>query len=491
LATSCPHRTSVTEEDLRPARKTAEAGSPRIPPGPKGFRPYYTLRRLLGFRDFIEGLNRKYGDVVFYRRPFVNCCLLFDPELSRRIQLAQRRDGPGTEQKTAGTGTEGRAGRTEHSPVFVKNHHESQFLKTRGLNTADGEPHQRMVRLVSPAFQRTRLNAFAEVMIEEILAAQARLLPGRKFLCQPEMIRLSARVILRFCVGSDMKVHPDMVTDALRGIKWDLLLFHLPFSSTLRKLPIPENVRARQSVKRVEDLIFESVRRARESGPERSDPVSRMVHARDEQRDEPAFTDDEIRDITIDLMLASTEPLRDALTRSIDCISRYAEVRSRLEREVDEVLGDRPISPEDYERLRYTRAILQEALRFGPPAFVAERTSLEDYILGDYFLPKGTKVQMVMGTPHFDEQYWRDPTEFRPERWLGEHGTVPPGHIYAPFNYSPHLCLGWELATMTVVYFLASMAQRLRLDPVKPVGDDFKFFFSLKGPAPTVVSERK
>ena len=92
----------------------------------------------------------------------------------------------------------------------------------------------------------------------------------------------------------------------------------------------------------------------------------------------------------------------------------------------------------------------------------------EDLTLGGYCIPKGTLMHTAPKVVGRRAEYWDDPDAFRPERWLIDPrpGCPPcPAHSYVPFGSGPHTCIGGGLATRMIVYGVATLAQRLRLDP--------------------------
>lgn len=60
---------------------------------------------------------------------------------------------------------------------------------------------------------------------------------------------------------------------------------------------------------------------------------------------------------------AGHETTANALSWSIYLISQDERVRSRIEAEVDEVLGSDRLGPAHLDGLVYTRAVLEEAMR--------------------------------------------------------------------------------------------------------------------------------
>jgi len=177
------------------------------------------------------------------------------------------------------------------------------------------------------------------------------------------------------------------------------------------------------------------------------------------------MSDDEIRDEVMTLLLAGHETTANALTWSWYLLSQHADVRAKLESEVREVCAGTVPSFDDLPRLTYTRAVLSEALRLFPPAYLIGRRALEDYPIPntDYVLPARTVIFLSQYLLHRDARFWEDPATFRPERWFE---AEPMRHRYAyfPFGAGPRICIGEQFAWMEGVLVMATIAQRWRLD---------------------------
>ena len=78
------------------------------------------------------------------------------------------------------------------------------------------------------------------------------------------------------------------------------------------------------------------------------------------------------------MLLAGQETSANALTWCFYYLSCSPAVRARLEAEMDKVLGGRPPTMEDCDRLPNTRAMFDEAHRVAPPTYIVGRTASED-----------------------------------------------------------------------------------------------------------------
>lgn len=126
------------------------------------------------------------------------------------------------------------------------------------------------------------------------------------------------------------------------------------------------------------------------------------------------------------------------------------EVYENVRKEIDSVIGQRPITADDISRLPYIKACLREALRLYPPvwafALTPEGDELTDGLAilgGKWPIKRQQAVFIVLPSVHRDTDVWgSDVDEFRPERMLDENfKKLPPG-CYKPFGNGQRACIG-------------------------------------------------
>lgn len=440
------------------------------PPGIRGRRLGNMRERVRDFPGFLERLNREFGEIASYQLPSMNCCAVFDADLIREVLVEKRQLFP----------------KGELFEVSRK------FITQSAVFTSDGDDHERRRKLMAPAFSGEQLAAYAGIMVENARAMSAKWSPGETVDVAAETYRVARRTAFGVFFGRDRQDDEEIGDRAMRGIKWDIGLGFLPLASLLRRLPLPPNVRAARACAALDEIVLEAIGRARGSSGQAADLTSVLVRGRDAEGLAAPLADDEVRNEIYVLLLANFDPMAASLAWTIDHVSRHPAVRDRLEEEADRVLDGRPVTPADYERLRYTRAVFLEAGRLTPPNYFFDRVATEDCVLGDYLIEKGTVVQPCFSVCHRQENHWPDAREFRPERWLDTSSSRCPEHAFLLFSHGPRDCLGRDFATMLGVFVLASIARRWRLEPVagKPPRADGKLVYVVKGAFPMVAAVR-
>ena len=89
-------------------------------------------------------------------------------------------------------------------------------------------------------------------------------------------------------------------------------------------------------------------------------------------------------------------------------VLKHPEVLLKLRAEIDEVLGDRPVSLEDLPKMPYTLAVMRETLRLRPPASTRSVNPKEATTLGGgkYAVTPEDNILVNVTQVHRDPEIW-------------------------------------------------------------------------------------
>lgn len=270
-------------------------------------------------------------------------------------------------------------------------------------------------------------------------------------------------ISLRIFFGNTLQVDTTMLRRVLKLCIIDVGSALLP-TRGLRRLILLSFRRLQRAYRKMAEEVVTLVESARADAMARSDLVSYLARATDENG-ELALSEKEAVDEIIEMLIASLVTTATTITWATYYLARNPVVREKLEHEVDETLNGRVPTLEDYERLRYTGAVIAEVLRLAPPAYYLGRKATRDCTVGGYFIPAGSNVQLFHFLSQRDERYFPQADTFRPERWL-ESQPARPRCSYMPFSSGTRDCAGEAFARINLTFALASIAQRWRLDLV-------------------------
>lgn len=417
-----------------------------LPPGPRGRRLRNATKRARDFQGLLEELHRDYGDIVRFEMPTSPWCAVFTGDLAREVLTTQEQ---------------------WFRPFYPPSNYD--LLTHYFLQTSHGDDHRRRREIMLAGYAEERMRACANLILDNVDELIGRCSPNREVDMIDELERFSWRCMLDLVLGREPKLDPELGRSVLSAMKQDLLLGVVPFKEVVVKLPLPFNRRVRDTLKALDEVTYPAIERAKDPAHDGHDLISHLVRtAADGSAHGLYETDLEVRDEAYGHLCAAIDAPVGALTWGIHLVARHPDVRGRLEHELDDVLGDRPIEAGDLRRLPYLRAIFREILRFEPPAYaMPAREALEDRVLGGYLIPKGTMTIVGAHVIQRRPEHWEDADEFRPERWLGvEAGDgMRPEEGYMPFGVEPRGCRGAGFAAMMFAFALASLFRDRRLEP--------------------------
>jgi unspecific monooxygenase len=205
-----------------------------------------------------------------------------------------------------------------------------------------------------------------------------------------------------------------------------------------------------------------------ENAPPR-DLFDLMGAARDPQTGE-AFTDEQLGDQVATMILAGHETTATALFWSLYLLALDPATQEELAAEVKAVTaGGAP----EVERLKFTRAVVDEAMRLYPPAFLIARAAAGPDTIAGMPVRKKDVILIAPWLLHRHEKLWRDPNAFVPSRFMT--GMPPDRFAYLPFGVGARVCIGAHFALVEATLALAKIVGAFRVSiidekPVMPVG---------------------
>src|SRR5262249_3782243 len=152
-------------------------------------------------------------------------------------------------------------------------------------------------------------------------------------------------------------------------------------------------------------LVLRIIDERRKAGDKPNDLLTMLMSAQDEETREQ-MTDRQLRDEVMTLVAAGHETTANLLTWTFYLLSQHPDAAARLKSVLSTVLGGCRPSLEDLPRLVFTRAVLDEALRLYPPAWIFEREALADDQIGGYLVRRGVIVAICPYALHRHRAHW-------------------------------------------------------------------------------------
>ncbi|KAL8505339.1 hypothetical protein ACS0TY_016540 [Phlomoides rotata] len=98
----------------------------------------------------------------------------------------------------------------------------------------------------------------------------------------------------------------------------------------------------------------------------------------------------------------------------------------KLQNEIRESVGEKgEVNEDDLPKLAYLKAVIKEALRLYPPTpLLLPRETLGVCNIKGYTIPPKTIVLINAWAIARDPEYWENPNEFKPERFLNSNVDI-------------------------------------------------------------------
>lgn len=338
----------------------------------------------------------------------------------------------------------------------------TKTLLGEGLLTSEGAVHDRARRLVAPAFSPRRLDRYTGIFASCAQARMAGWRDGEQRDMHAEMAALTLEIVGQTLLGMDLSAQAPKVRAGLEAALTEFAENDAVLGRPGRRVRGPgpgrgSGPRAGQggqpvgaALHRLVDEISEQRRHTPTA--DRGDVISVLLAASAEPG---GLTAREVHDHVITLMMAGHETTANALTWTLYLLARHPEIQARLQAEVD-----------GSSDLGYARAVVSEAIRLYPPAWIIGRTTTAELELGGWRLPAGSVAAVSPLLLHHDPRWFPDPETFDPDRWLGERRADIPRQAYLPFGTGPRACIGEQFAWAEAITVLAVLARSWAFDPV-------------------------
>ncbi len=237
--------------------------------------------------------------------------------------------------------------------------------------------------------------------------------------------------------------------------------------------PSPMDFARARFRKRWTAFVAQLIKERREAGKKEGAPPRDLFDLMDEARDPVSgkgFSDEQLVDEVATMILAGHETTATALSWALYLLALDPETQEEVAAETQ---GQHLDSIADIDRMKFTRAVIDETMRLYPPAFLIARAAIEKDNAAGIEIDKGDIIMIAPWLLHRHEKIWDQPNAFIPKRFLS--AEAPDRFSYLPFGAGPRVCIGAPFAIAESVLALARLIAAFRVEladttPVIPVG---------------------
>lgn len=403
---------------------------------------------------FLAEQWRLHGDVVQFPIPSPPTYLVSHPDDVRTVLVGRSRDvTKGTIQYRALSRVTG-----------------------QGLLTSDNPVWREHRRILQPAFHPDTLPGVAGHTAHAASRLLSRLLErgdGALVDIDAEVMVLALEVVGDSLFGHELGPVADRLAEAtLTALGEVVSMARMPLRAPAW-IPTPGNRRMARSLSELDASVKAILAQRLSQGP--SDPPDMLDLLQASRLDQAA-----VRDEIVTFLVAGHETVASALTWALLLLGTHPEIADRVAQEAEQVLGGPHPGPTDptgarppvidmsaLARLHVARAVVDEAMRLNPPAWLITRSTTAEMELGGSHVPAGSLVILSPWIVHRHPTAWDAPEEFRPDRFLAGAPASIPGlrTAYIPFGAGPRMCIGRDFAYAEAVLALALICRDVRLAP--------------------------
>ncbi len=340
-----------------------------------------------------------------------------------------------------------------------------------GLFSAEGDAWRAQRRMVMASFAPGHVRAFMPLLVKVALRLQGRWREaarnGRRIDLQNDLKRFTVDVIAGLAFGTEVNTiesgdnqiqqHLD---NALGGI----------FRRTMSPLPywrwfkLPVDRRMERSMAAVGQAIegFISQAKARlQADPSRREHPPNLLEAMlvAAEAEGAKLSDLDVAGNVSTMLFAGEDTTANTLAWLIWLLHKHPAALQSAQQEVLEQVPDLArATPQQIEALPYLEACVNEAMRLKPVAPFLVLQALQDCTVGDVQVPRDTLIWCVLRHDSMKEEHFSSPTEFQPERWLGEASNSSSAkRVAMPFGSGPRICPGRYLALHEIKLAMAML----------------------------------
>ncbi|XP_062602731.1 cytochrome P450 2B4-like isoform X5 [Saccostrea cucullata] len=183
------------------------------------------------------------------------------------------------------------------------------------------------------------------------------------------------------------------------------------------------------------------------------------------------FTAKNLNQTLRDMFQAGTETSSTTLRWALLFLIHYPHWQKRIQKEIDDVIGQGQPNMKQKEQLPMVEAFILETQRLGNTTpMTAPHAAKEDFTYKGHLFPKGTSVLCLLDSALMDPETFPEPSKFKPERFLDDNGRCREDlkDKLISFSVGPRVCLGEALAKMELFLFFVRILQKFEIKPEDP-----------------------
>lgn len=330
----------------------------------------------------------------------------------------------------------------------------------KGLLTAEGEHWKKQRKLIQPAFHKSQLVLLLDTIQQTILTELKNIKTGKPIDIFPVFNDLAFQTVVKSIFNIDIS-NSDITslqntTEATQNmlvqeLRQPFLVWWFNLSGKTKKhLDLTQNSRS---------ILKRLVEERKQSKAKHDDLLEMLLNARYE--DGSSMDENQLVDEILILFAAGHETTSNALTFICELLARNPDSQLKILEEIRNVKSESNEIMYWIKNANYTKLVIEESMRLYPPAYFIDRVNIEEENFNGLTLPKGSNLLFSVYEIHRHPDFWNNPLEFIPERFLDE--KIKFSNNYFPFGAGPRMCIGNNFAMYEMILSIITLVEQFEI----------------------------
>ncbi|CAM3732652.1 cytochrome P450 [Flavobacterium gelidilacus] len=330
----------------------------------------------------------------------------------------------------------------------------------KGLLTAEGEHWKKQRKLIQPAFHKSQLILLLDTIQQTILTELKNIKTGKPIDIFPVFNDLAFQTVVKSIFNIDIS-NSDITslqntTEATQNmlvqeLRQPFLVWWFNLSGKTKKhLDLTQNSRS---------ILKRLVEERKQSKAKHDDLLEMLLNARYE--DGSSMDENKLVDEILILFAAGHETTSNALTFICELLARNPDSQLKILEEIQNVKSESNEIMYWIKNANYTKLVIEESMRLYPPAYFIDRVNIEEENFNGLTLPKGSNLLFSVYEIHRHPDFWNNPLEFIPERFLDE--KIKFSNNYFPFGAGPRMCIGNNFAMYEMILSIIALVEQFEI----------------------------
>lgn len=278
---------------------------------------------------------------------------------------------------------------------------------------------------------------------------------------EDELYRWSIDVMIAILLGSSYNKYKPILDDLLSVLP---KMIYSVFETTSKMNVLPVTIAERFQLPPWINFT-NSVRNTLKYSNHLMDIILSECKSKDgliEKMREVNFSEDEIRRIVIDLILAAGDTTAYSMEWILHQLSRNVDIQEKIFESVN-------TNEKELERPLYLKCVIKETLRLHPVAPFLTRYIPNDINIRGYTIPRNSLIVMSLYTIGRNQNYFKNPDKFSPERWLRKDDQTNElnaalNNASIPFAMGSRSCIGRKIAETQMCITLTKLIKNFYIE---------------------------